>query len=168
MAPRRLDGGPGPPARRWRPKKGDAPERRRAREALGRSRGGLSTKLHAACDGLGNPVRLRLTPGQAGDAPEAEWLVHRLRPAYVVADRAYDSGTFRAWVHVSGAEAVIPPTANRSLKPGYDQEVYAERNRVERFIGRLKLNRRVATRYEKTARNYLSFVLWASTLVLLR
>ena len=86
----------------------------------------------------------------------------------MVADRAYDSDTLRAWVHVAGAEAVIPPTANRSLKPAYDREVYAERNRVERLIGRLKLNRRLATRYEKTARNYLSFAFWASTLVLLR
>lgn len=121
-----------------------------------------------ACDALGNPVRLRLTPGQAGDAPEAEWLLHQLRPAYVVADRAYDSDTLRAWISVAGAEAVIPPTANRALKPSYDREVYTERNRVERFFGRLKLNRRLATRYEKTGRNYLSFALWASTLILLR
>ena len=117
---------------------------------------------------MGNPVRLRLTPGQAGDAPEGEWLLHGLRPEYVVADRAYDSDTLRAWVHVSGAAAVIPPNPSRALKPPYDREVYAERNRVERFVGRLKLNRRIATRYEKTARNYLSFAFWASTLVLLR
>lgn len=111
---------------------------------------------------------MRLTPGQAGDALEAEWLLHRLGPAYVVADRAYDSGTLRAWIWVSGAEAVIPPTASRASKPSYDREVCAERNRVERFFGRLRLNRRVATRYEKTGRNYLSFAFWASTLVLLR
>lgn len=111
---------------------------------------------------------MRLTPGQAGDAPEAEWLVHQLRPNYVVADRAYDSDTLRAWIWMSGAEAAIPPLASRALKPSYDREVYAERNRVERFFRRLKLNRRLSTRYEKTARNYLSFALWASTLVLLR
>ena len=86
----------------------------------------------------------------------------------MVADRAYDSDTLRAWIHVAGAEAVIPPTAKRASKPDYDREVYAERNRVERFFGRLELNRRLATRCEKTGRSYLSFAFWASTLVLLR
>ena len=94
--------------------------------------------------------------------------MHRLRPAYVVADRAYDSDTLRAWIWLAGAEAVIPPSPSRASKPSYDREVYAERNRVERFFGRLKVNRRLATRYEKTGRNYLSFALWASTLALLR
>ena len=128
----------------------------------------MTTKLHAACDGLGLPVRLRLTPGQAGDAPEAEWLVHGLRPRYVIADTAYDSGTLRGRIRRTGAEAVIRPNGTRSLKPSWDREWYAERNQIERFFGRLKQSRRVATRYEQTARNYLSFVLWASTLVLLR
>jgi transposase len=63
---------------------------------------------------------------------------------------------------------VIPPNPSRAIRAGYDRELYAERNAVERYFGRLKLNRRVATRYEKTGRNYLSFALWASTLVLLR
>lgn len=117
-----------------------------------------------ACDALGHPVRLRLTPGQAGDAPEAEWLVHGLSPSYVLADRAYDSGTLRARIAQVGAEAVIPPSPSRSLKPSYDRELYRERNRVERLIGALKHYRRVATRYDQTARNYLSFVQIASVL----
>ena len=82
----------------------------------------------------------------------------------MVADRAYDSDTLRAWVHVAGAEAVIPPSPSRASKPSYDREVYAERNRVERLIGALKRYRRVATRYDQTARNYLAFVQLASVL----
>ena len=109
---------------------------------------------------MGHPVRLRLTPGQAGDAPQAEWLVHGLSPSYVLADRAYDSCTLRARIAQCGAQAVIPPNPSRSLKPLYDRE----RNRVEWLIGALKHYRRVATRYDQTARNYLSFVQVASVL----
>ena len=69
---------------------------------------------------------------------------------------------------LAGAEAVIPSNPSRALKMSYDRELYKERNLVERFFGRLTLNRRLATRYEKTARNYLSFAYWASTVVLLR
>ena len=164
MAPARLDRCPGTPARYWCPKKGDTPERSKQRQALGHSRGGLTTKLHIACDALGHPVRLRLTPGQAGDAREAEWLVHGLSPAYVIADTAYDSGTLRGRIARSGAVPVIPPNRTRALKPTYDRELYRERNRVERLIGALKHYRRVATRYDQTARNYLSFVQIASVL----
>jgi transposase len=119
-------------------------------------------------DALGNPVRLLVTPGQRGDVPFAAMLVEGLSPLAVVADTAYDATHFRARLALAGAEAVIPPSPSRALKPSYDAELYRERNLVERFFGRLKQNRRVATRYEKTARNHLSFALWASTLVLLR
>ena len=120
-----------------------------------------------ACDALGHPVRLRLTPGQAGDAPEAEWLVLGLAPAYVLADTAYDSGTLRGRIRHAGAEAVIRPSRTRSLKPPFDRELYRERNQVERLIGRLKRFRRVGTRYEQTARNYLAFVQVASIAIML-
>ena len=109
-----------------------------------------------------------VTPGQRGDAPFAAALVAGLSPRAVVADTAYDATHFRARVALAGAAAVIPPSPSRALKPDYDEGLYKERNLVERFFGRLELNRRLATRYEKTARNYLSFALWASTLVLLR
>ena len=120
-----------------------------------------------ACDALGHPVRLRLTPGQAGDAPEAEWLVQGLRPGYVLADTAYDSGTLRGRIRRTGAEAVIRPSRTSSLKPAFDRELYRERNVVERLIGRLKRFRRVGTRYEQTARNYLAFVQVASIAIML-
>jgi transposase len=120
-----------------------------------------------ACDGLGHPLRVRLTPGQWGDAPEAAALVVGLTPGALVADAAYDSDALRAWAASVGAEAVIPPNRSRSLKPSYDEGLYAERNRIERFFGRLKRCRRVATRYEQTGRNYLAFVQLASTVVML-
>ncbi len=135
---------------------------------LVRSRAGLTTKLHVARDALGHPVRLRLTPGQTGDAPgdapEAEWLVHGLSPTYVIVDTAYDSGTLSGRIARSGAVPVMPPNRARALKPSYDREVYLERNRVERLIGALKHYRRVATRYDQTARNYLASVQIASVL----
>lgn len=109
-----------------------------------------------------------LTPGHRGDVPQAAALLDGLRPLAVVADGAYDASHFRALVGRLGAAAVIPPNPMRGAKPPFDEALYAERNGVERLLGRLKLNRRVATRYEKTARNYLSVVLWAATLVLLR
>ena len=118
-----------------------------------------------ACDALGHPVRLRLTPGQAGDAPEAGWL--GLAPAYVLAYTAYDSGTLRGRIRRAGAEAVIRPNRTRSRKPAFDRELYRERSQVERLIGRLKRFRRVGTRYEQTARNYLAFVQVASIAIML-
>ncbi len=110
---------------------------------------------------------MRLTPGQSGDAPEATALVAGYRPSALVADTAYDSDALRAWASSVGAAAVIPPNPSRALKPGYDAEVYTERNRIERFFGRVKRCRRVATRYEQTARNYLAFVHVASTVIML-
>ena len=109
-----------------------------------------------------------LTPGQRGDVPLAAALIEGLGAEAVIADTAYDAGHFRRRLAEIGAKAVIPPNPSRSLKPEYDAELYKERNLIERFFGRLKLNRRLATRYEKTARNYFGFVFWASTLVLLR
>lgn len=109
-----------------------------------------------------------ITPGPRGDITQAAALLSGLRPAAVVADRAYDADHLRATIAGLGAHAVIPPTANRASKPRYDQALYRERNAVERLIGRLKRSRRVATRYEKTGRNYGSFVHVAALLVLLR
>lgn len=90
--------------------------------------------------------------------------MHGLSPGYVIADTAYDSGTLRGQIRRAGATAVIRPSRNRSLKPAFDRELYRERNRVERLIGALKHYRRVATRYDQTARNYLAFVQIASVL----
>jgi transposase len=136
-------------------------------EALGRSRGGFSTKIHVACDGLGKPVKIILTPGQVHDVTQGPALIAGSQAAKVMADKGYDSDALIAEIEAHGAEAVIPPRGNRVVERSYDKEEYKNRNVVERFINVLKQCRRVATRYEKTARNFLGIVAFASTFVLL-
>lgn len=118
-------------------------------------------------DALGNPVRLLLTGGQAHDMSQAEALIRDLPADYVIADKGYDSSPFVRAIEAAGAEAVIPSRSNRREPRGHDAHLYRERNQVERLFARLKECRRVATRYEKTARNYLAFCQIASVMVLL-
>jgi transposase len=136
-------------------------------QALGRSHGGFTTKLHIAVDGLGNPVKFILTGGQAADINQGEALIKGNDAEAVIADKGYDGDDFVAAIVASGAEPVIPPKKNRVFKREYDKHFYKERNLAERFINRLKQYRRVATRYEKTARNFLAFVHVAAIMVLL-
>jgi transposase len=131
-------------------------------QALGRSRGGFGTKVHRAVDALGNPVSVRLSPGQGADVTHAEALRGDRRPGAVLADKGYDSDAFVATVEGRGAEAVIPPKSNRVAPREYDRHTDKERNQVERCVGALKQCRRVATRYEKTARNFLGMVPFAA------
>ncbi len=121
-----------------------------------------------AVDALGNPVRLRLTPGQAADVSQAEALLEGLSCGAVIADKGYDSGDLIKTIEARGASAVIPPRKNRKESRAYDAFLYKLRNLVERFINRVKHCRRIATRYEKTDRNYLAFWHFASVTVLLR
>ena len=136
-------------------------------EALGRSRGGFSTKIHVACDGLGKPVKIILTPGQDHDVTQGPALIENSDAKKKIADKAYDSDRFIEAIESTGAEAVIPPRSNRTEQRSYDKEAYKERNVVERFFSAIKQCRRVATRYEKTARNFLGMVQLASIFVLL-
>ena len=168
MAAARLDDREGAPARGWRAKKGDPPATAAAREGLGRSRGGLTTKLHAVTDALGNPLRWLLTPGQRNDITQAAALLDGIDAGAVVADRGYDADCLVAQIEVGGAAAVIPPKSNRTVQRSYDANLYADRNKIERLFGRLKHYRRVATRYEKLGRNYLAMVYVASIMTLLR
>ncbi|GAB5521140.1 MAG: hypothetical protein RhofKO_33910 [Rhodothermales bacterium] len=138
-----------------------------AAEALGRSRGGFTTKLHALCDALGNPIRFLLAPGQRHDLSQAANLLDGVEAEAVLADRGYDANWLVAQIAESGAEVVIPPKRNRKVKRLYDANLYADRNKVERLFGRLKQYRRVATRYEKTASSYLGMVYVAGIMTLL-
>lgn len=136
-------------------------------EQLGRSRGGVSTKIHVAVDGLGKPTRIVLSPGQDHDVTKGPELIEESQADKVIADKAYDSDKLIAQIEAQGATPVIPPRENRTEKRDYDRQDYKKRNVVERFISVLKQSRRVATRYDKTARNFLGFVLFVSTLVVL-
>ena len=136
-----------------------------ADEAQGRSRGGLSTKIHVAVDALGNPVRLIITGGQVSDYQKAEDLISGFQADNVIADKGYDSNAFVQTITATGAEAVIPPRSNRKELRGYDKELYKERNLVERLFQKLKHYRRVATRYERLAKNYSSLLALVSTVI---
>jgi transposase len=117
---------------------------------LGRSRGGLTTKIHALVDADGRPVRLELTPGQAGDAPMAATLLEKLAPgATLLADRAYDTNAIRALATERGAWANIPPRSIRKGSFAFASWVYRQRNLVERFFNRIKQFRGLATRYDR-------------------
>ena len=118
--------------------------------------------------GLGCPVRILLTAGQRGDAPQAAALLGEDQPEVVLADAAYDADHLRAAVDAAGAVAVIPNNPSRAAKPPFDKHLYKERHLIECCFAKLKQFRRVATRYEKTARNYLAVVTLAATILWLR
>ena len=118
--------------------------------------------------GLGCPVSIRLTAGQKGDVPQAAALVEGQQAAIVMADTAYDADHFRAAIAAIGAIAVIPNNPSRSTKLPLDEHLYKERHLVECCFSKLKQFRRVATRYEKTARNFLAIVTIAATILWIR
>jgi transposase len=121
-----------------------------------------------AVRGLGCPVRFSLTAGHWGDAPQAEPLIEGLPAKWVMADTAYDSDRLRAAIAAKGAVAVIPNNPSRALKHPLDAHLYALRHLVECCFSKLKQFRRVATRFEKTARNYLAVVTLAAIVLWLR
>ena len=137
-------------------------------EAMGKSRGGLGTKTHAAVDALGNPVRLLLTAGQVSEHTQAEALIGGFRADFVLADKGYDSDAFVAVIKGNGATAVIPPRSNRKTPRDYDKDIYKESDLVERLFQKLKAYRRVATRYERLALNYMALLNLVSTLIWLK
>ncbi len=125
----------------------------------------MSTKIHAAVDALGNPVRLLLTAGQASEYGQANALIEGFDADYVLADKGYDSDEFVEVVEKTGAVAVIPARRNRKEQREYDRELYKERNLVERLFQKLKQFRRIATRYEKLKRNYQSMLYLVSSMI---
>lgn len=118
-----------------------------------------------AVDALGNPVRFILTGGERNDITQAPALIEGLPASFVLADKAYDADPFRQDIAALGAQAVIPLNRTRARYDDHDRELYKERNLVERFFNKLKHFRRIATRYEQTARAYLSMVQLASVII---
>ena len=140
-------------------------KKEQASEAEGLSRGGLSTKIHAAVDALGNPVRFILTQGQSSEYEQATALIAGFQAVFVLADKGYDSNAFIEDIQAGGAVAVIPPRKNRIEKRDYDKIIYKERNFVERLFQKLKHYRRIATRYERLARNYMAMLSLVATII---
>ena len=113
-------------------------------------------------------MRLVLFGGQESDVAHAPALLEGLSPEAVVCDKAYDCDALVGALEAAGVEAVIPSRSNRKVERGIDRDLYRERNSVERFFGKLKQFRRVSTRDEKTARNFLAFAHLASITILLQ
>lgn len=137
-------------------------------EAIGRSRGGPSTKINAVVDALGLPLRFILTPGNVHDSKQAEVLIEGFDFDKLLADKGYDSDRFRVVIHAAGGEAVMPSIGSRSQAIPYDAYTYKERNLVERFFCWIKRFRRIATRYEKTAASFAGMLYLAAALAWLR
>ena len=126
---------------------------------MGRSRGGLTTKLHAVVDANGNAISLKLSAGQAHDGRSAADMLDTVGEGHIlVADGAYDSDALRAAIAERGGWANIKPMPNRVNVPDFDAWLYRFRNLIERFFSKLKHFRAVATRYEKHDANYLALV----------
>jgi len=136
------------------------------KQAIGRSRGGLTTKIHTTVDAPGNPTGFHLRPGQAHDLDGADALLKAAPAGAVLADKAYD-----AQARVSdpllkaGKTIVIPPRSARNVQREYGRHLYKARHLIENFFARLKQYRCIATRYDKTARNFLGTIHLASAVV---
>ena len=136
-------------------------------QAIGRSKGGLSTKIHTTCDALGNPTGFHLTAGQDSDLEGADELIDKLtRAESVLADKAYDADErVRHKLKQHGCIQVIPFKKNRVNPKDYDKELYKARHLIENFFARLKQYRAIATRYDKTARNFLGAIYMAAAII---
>ena len=137
-------------------------------QALGRSKGGFTTKIHVMTDALGNPLNFILTGGQAADVTQAYVLIEGVQATYALMDKAYDADKLIEQLIQQGIIPVIPPKSNRKEPRDYDCQIYKERSLVECFIGKLKQFRRVFSRFEKWGKNYMYFVRFAAALIWLR
>jgi transposase len=134
-------------------------------QAMGRTKGGLNTKIHAVVDEAAQPVRLFLSAGHEADISHAQTMAEEIPGAMLVADKGYDSDAFRQWLLERGIKPCIPPRSNRRNPSPYSKPSYRRRHVVENFFERIKNFRRVSTRYDKLADTYLSFICLASTIV---
>lgn len=139
-----------------------------SREALGRSRGGFTTKIHVVVDALGQALRFSLTPGQRHDVTQASSLIQGFKDAHVIADKAYDANAFIDKIYQQNCTPVIPCRKNRKTKRTYDKHMYKERHLIECFFNKLKHFRRIFSRFDKRASSYAGFIAYASTILWLR
>lgn len=138
-----------------------------ASQAMGRTKGGMNSKIHALVDGWGQPIRLLLSAGNDADISHAKTMAAEIPARCLVADKGYDSDEFRHWLGEQGIVPCIPPRCHRQQTRPYSKRSYRQRHVVENFFERLKSFRRVATRYDKLAETFLGFVCLAATLVAL-
>ena len=136
---------------------------------MGRSRGGLTTKIHARVDAKGRPLCLLISPGEVRDVSCAEALLQGLEQrAVIIADKGYDADRVRSYIRAQGAIPNIPNRSNRKKKYRWKKVLYRERNHVERFFNKLKQFRRIATRYDKLGATFFAFIKIAAMRIWLR
>ena len=136
---------------------------------MGRSRGGLTTKIHAVSDVTGLPIRYDLSPGQAHDTTAAGAMLATLPPdSFLVADKAYDAKWIRDLIEQRDAVPIIPDREGKKTRHAFSKPLYRLRNRIERAFNKLKQFRRIATRYEKLAANFLAMIKIATVRLWLR
>lgn len=138
------------------------------KEALGRSKGGFTTKIHAKVDALGNPLKIIITAGQRSDITQADILLHDVVNAHVVADKGYDSAKLRSNLIQQGCTPVIPSKSNSKNPHQYDEAIYKERHVIECFFLKIKYFRRVFSRFDKSARNFAAFLAFVGACIWLR
>ena len=140
--------------------------------ALGRSKGGFTSKIHALVDALGNPIKFIITPGQRNDVTQGEGLIadaiRAFKDRIVIADKGYDSNALVEVIAENNCISVIPPKRNRKVQREYDKHIYKERHLIECFFGKIKHFRRIFSRFDKTIKSFTSFLNFVSTLIWLR
>lgn len=158
MSQHRLDHGS-------RPRLGGRRKRGTREQAFGRSRGGFTCKVHCLSDAGGRPLAFHLTGGEAADCQSFEILIDlpETAPEALLADKAYDTDAIRAGLKDRGIRPVIPPKSNRKATIRWNKRLYRQRNRIERMFGHLKINRAIATRYDKLAESFLAMLYIATT-----
>ena len=139
-----------------------------SKEALGRSKGGFSTKIHILTDALGNPLKFFLTAGQRNDITQAKTLCKSIFNSTVIADKAYDCNNFVETLIDQNCDPNIPPRSNRKEPREYDEILYQERHVIECFIGKIKHFRRIFSRYDKSAQSYVAFLYFVGALIWIR
>ena len=136
-------------------------------KAVGRTKGGLNTKIHAIVDGLGNPVAFLLSPGSDHDSTHAIELMNMadIAGSNLLGDKAYGTKEILVYIQEHKATAVIPPKSNAKQPWGLDYCLYKERHLVECFFQKIKWFRRIATRYDKLDKSFLAFVYFAAVMI---
>lgn len=136
-------------------------------EAIGKSRGGLTSKIHVVTDGEGNAMNFIITEGNVHDSKKTQDLLDPfIHPnEAILGDRAFDTDNIIEYIASKMAVAVIPPKKNRIIQREYDKELYKNRNQIERFFNKLKHFRRIATRYDKLVSSFMALIQLAAALI---
>jgi transposase len=141
---------------------------KQAIEGLGRSKGGFTSKIHVKVDALGNPLKIIVTAGQRSDITQADALLQDVINAHVIADKGYDSKRLRSKLIEQNCKPVIPSKSNSKNPYKYDEHIYKERHIIECFFSKIKYFRRVFSRFDKSAHNFVAFLTFVGAFIWLR